>query len=284
MAELLKRNTGPHDLSTSFWAVDKVIFAYLTFTGLLILGWWREVPEAPVFFSLHVVGVALMVYEVKRPNRTSWVFRNWYPLLYVASCYKEMAILIPPIRRTDSDQWLANLDFRIWHANPTVWLERIYSPGLTEYLQVVYTLFVPAVLFVAYLLWKSGKYPEFQYYAFLIALGLSGFLYRVPDRTGPGAALPVKILTAHSVARLMGLQRDAARSGPSGVGPLRLLSQWAHRAHHPGMVGESNDIEAAVQGLFCLHSVHHFCYSLSSIPLYGRRNGGSLRGDCFDPG
>ncbi|MDR3702542.1 MAG: phosphatase PAP2 family protein [Candidatus Sulfopaludibacter sp.] len=239
MAELLKRNTGPDNLSTSFWAVDKVIFAYLTFTGLLILGWWHEVPGAAVLFSLHVVAVTLMVYEVKRPNPTSWVFRNWYPLLFVASCYKEMAILIPPVRRTDSDQWLANLDFRIWHANPTVWLERIYSPGLTEYLQVVYTLFVPAVLFVAYLLWKSGKYPEFQYYAFLIALGflVSYVGYLIVPARGPRFLLkslehvPLQGLWGfsgmqHTLDRLESAHYDCF---PSGHTELTMLAWWGSR-------------------------------------------------------
>jgi len=40
-----------------------------------------------------------------------------------------MALLIPAVRHTDADQWLANLDFRIWHVNPTVWLERIRPPA-----------------------------------------------------------------------------------------------------------------------------------------------------------
>ena len=44
---------------------------------------------------------------------------------YVASCYKEMALFIPAVRRSDADRWLADLDFRIWRAHPTVWLERI---------------------------------------------------------------------------------------------------------------------------------------------------------------
>ena len=187
MAQLLKRKTGPEIPSTAFWAVDKVILTYLAFTGALILGWWSQVPEAPVYFGLHIVAAALLLYEVKRPNPTSWLFRNWYPLIYVGSFYKEMAVLIQPIRHTDSDQWLADLDFRIWHANPTVWLERIYSPVLTEYLQVAYTLFIPAVLFVAFLLWRKRKFAEFQYYAFLIALGfLASYIgYLVVPARGP---------------------------------------------------------------------------------------------------
>ena len=48
-----------------------------------------------------------------------------------------------------------NLDFRIWGAHPTVWLERVHTPALTEFLQIVYTLFVPAVLLIPFLLWRK---------------------------------------------------------------------------------------------------------------------------------
>ena len=87
-----------------------------------------------------------------------------------------MALLIPAVRQDDisrqfSDRWLASLDFRIWSVNPCVWLERIQSPILTEWEQLLYTLFLPAVILVALLLWRKGRFVEFQYYAFLIGLG-----------------------------------------------------------------------------------------------------------------
>src|SRR5208283_3644726 len=153
-------------IDTHFWPVDKIILAFLAATSAILIGWWKIIPEAPILLAIHAAAVALLLVEIKRPNPTSWIFRNWYPLPYVGACYKEMAILIPPVRHGDSDRWLANLDFRIWGDNPTVWLERLQSPVLTEFLQVVYTLFVPAVLLVAFLIWRKGKYAEFQYYAF----------------------------------------------------------------------------------------------------------------------
>ena len=131
----MARVTGnPHATDTTFWPVDKVILAYFTFTGLLIVGWWHEVPDAWQHLLGHLVAIAIIVYEVKRPNLTSWMFRNWYPLPFVASCYKEMALFIPAIRTWTADRTLADLDFRIWGANPTVWLERVHTPALTEFL------------------------------------------------------------------------------------------------------------------------------------------------------
>ena len=221
------------------WAVDKLILAYFAFTSIVILGWWGRIPEAATLFTAHVVGVALLIFEVKRPNPTSRLFRNWYPLPYVAFCYKEMALLIPSVRRGDADQWLANLDFRIWHVHPTVWLERIQTPLLTEFLQTIYTLFIPAVLLVAFLLWRKGLYQEFQYYAFLIALGfLASYVgYLVVPARGPRFLLnhlqhiPLQGLWLFKSMQttLDRLESAAYDCFPSGHTLLTILAWWGSR-------------------------------------------------------
>jgi len=135
------------------WPVDRLVLGYYAIMTVAIAALWNRMPDA------------------KKPGRASWIFRHWYVLLYVTWSFREMALLIPAVRTTEADAFLAQLDYRIWGANPTVWLERIASPGLTEFLQIVYTLFVPMVLMVAFWLWHKGRYAEFRYYAFLIGLG-----------------------------------------------------------------------------------------------------------------
>jgi membrane-associated phospholipid phosphatase len=224
---------------TRFWAVDKIILAYFAGSVAVILGWWNQLPYAASLVAAHVLGGALIVYQVKRPNPTTWIFRNWYPVPFVGACYKEMALFIPVVRHTDSDQWLAGLDYRIWHANPTVWLERLHSPGFTEFLQTVYTLFIPAVLLVACLLWLKGRYAEFQYYAFLIALGFLasyiGYLF-VPAR-GPRFLLKhLQHIPLQGMWLFQGMQKalDRLESAhydcfPSGHTELTMLAWWGSR-------------------------------------------------------
>jgi membrane-associated phospholipid phosphatase len=224
---------------THFWPVDKMILAFLAAATAVLIGWWKAIPEAPLLLTIHLAAVALLLVEVKRPNPTSWIFRNWYPLPYVGSCYKEMAILIPPVRHPDSDRWLANLDYRIWGANPTVWLERIHYPFLTEFLQVVYTLFVPCVLLVALLIWRKGKAEEFQYYAFLIA---GGFLVSYAGYMAVPARGPRFLLNSLQHIPLQGLwlfhamqhTLDKMESAhydcfPSGHTELTILACWGSR-------------------------------------------------------
>ena len=234
MAEILK--SGP---DTRFWPVDKVVLAYYAFCCVVILGWWTRLAPAPWLLLGHVVLAALLLWEIKRPNWTSRIFRNWYPMIYVTLCYKEMALFIPAIRHTDSDQWLAGLDYRFWHANPTIWLERIYNPVLTEYLQWAYTLFVPAVLVVAVFLWRQRRFQEFQYYAFLIALGfLVSYLgYLVVPARGPRFLLShLEHVPLQGLWLFQGMQStlDKLESAhydcfPSGHTELTILAWWGSR-------------------------------------------------------
>jgi membrane-associated phospholipid phosphatase len=222
-----------------FWAVDKIILAYFAASLIPIVGWWSQIPDAWFHFTWHLVAIALLIFEVKWPNPSSWVFRNWYMLFYVATCYKEMALFITAVGRPTADEALAAIDHRLWGANPSVALEQILSPVLTEVLQIVYTLFIPAVLLVAALLWRKRKYAEFQYYAFLIALGfLVSYIgyFLVPAR-GPRFLLkhlqhiPLQGLwffqtMQSSLDRLESAHYDCF---PSGHTELTILAWWGSR-------------------------------------------------------
>jgi membrane-associated phospholipid phosphatase len=230
--------------TTHFCPVDKVILGYFVLTGIFILGWWSTLPEALGLLLWHILGPALIVYQIKRPNRTTWFFRNWYPLPYVGYFYREMAVLIPAVRHSDisrqiSDRWLANLDFRFWHANPCVWLERIQTPALTEFEQIAYALFIPAVILVAILLWHKGRFQEFQYYAFLIACGymVSYLGYILVPARGPRYLLkdlqhiPLQglWLTKYLQSGLDKLESYHYDCFPSGHTELTILAWWGSR-------------------------------------------------------
>jgi membrane-associated phospholipid phosphatase len=227
------------EVSTGWWPVDRVIVAYLTVMGLLILALCPRVAGAGELLAWHAIGILLVLLAMRQTGRASWIFRHWYPLPYVAACYKEAAILIPSIRGGDLDVELARLDYRLWGAHPTVWLERIQTPALTEFLQIVYALFVPMVLLAAFLLWRRHLYAEFRFYAFLIALGfLASYVgYFIVPARGPRFLL-------HSLqsTRLQGLwlfqwlqgTLDTLESAhydcfPSGHTELTVLACWGSR-------------------------------------------------------
>jgi len=223
-----------------WWPVDRVIASYLAVFGVLIACYWRHIPEAPWLLALHAAGLLLIYLSVRFPDPRWFAFRHWYPLPYVASCYKEMALIIPAVRDTDVDRQLAQLDFRIWGAHPTVWLERMDHPVLTEFLQIVYALFVPVVLLVAFLLWRRRRWADFRQYAFLIALGFLvsyiGYIF-FPAR-GPRFLLrdlqhiPLRGLWLFGDLQTVLDRLESAHYDcfPSGHTELTMLAWWSSRS------------------------------------------------------
>ena len=256
MAEVLNSAEAPNP-GARFWAVDKLILAYLAGTGALVVVYWNRLPEAPELLALHVGAAIAIVLASTRSGRAVRIFRHWYPLPLVGSCYKEMAILIPAVRGASADQWLADLDFSIWRANPTVWLERVQTPALTDFLQLVYTLFVPAVLLVPWLLWRKRRFVDFRYCAFLISLGFLasyiGYIF-VPAR-GPRFLLDHlqhSPLEGGWVVHVLRTTLDRLESAhydcfPSGHVELTIIAWWSSR-----------QIETAGPAVLGVHAMHFF--------------------------
>ncbi len=226
-----------------WWPVDYAAVGYLTATGALTAAYSEALPHAAWLVAAHAAGILLVLAAIyAAPGAAASpraFFRHWYPLAYVPVCYREMAMLIPPIRHTDLDAAMARLDHRIWGANPTVWLERVQAPWLTEILQIVYTLFVPAVLSIALILWVQRRYSDFRYYAFLVTIGfLTSYIgyFLVPVR-GPRFFLSelheAKLhglwlfeSMRHTLDRLESAHYDCF---PSGHTELTLIAWWGSR-------------------------------------------------------
>src|SRR5690349_930279 len=133
-----------------WWPVDKVILPYVAMTSLLIVCFYSAIPGAAWLLAIHAAAVAALI-----RFRSNYAFHCWYPLPYVAACYKEMAILIPPVRGRDYDAWASAVDRALWGTDPTLWMVGKPNALLTEFLQIAYSLFVPAVLIIAYFLWRQ---------------------------------------------------------------------------------------------------------------------------------
>lgn len=222
--------------AAGLWPVDKVILAYFA-AAMLMEAIYRQ----PELIAIHVAALAVLWLAVKTPSwYPSFVFRHWYPLLYVAGCYREMSILIPIVRTWTADSTLAGLDFGVWQANPTVWLEHLQTPASVELFQVIYSTFLPVIILIGALLWLKRDFDDFRRYAFLLALGflVSYIGYLLVPARGPRfllAGLQTTELHGLWVADWLRALNDRMESAhydcfPSGHTELTLLAWWSSRA------------------------------------------------------
>ncbi len=246
MAEVVSATEGPARIP-GFWPVDRLFLGYLAGVAVLIAVNYGKVPGAGLLLAAHAAGTALIVVAARAsaPSKPVNLFHYWYPLAYIPVFYWEMGMLVPAIRTADYDAQIASLDYRIWGAHPTVWLERLQNPLLTEFLQIAYTLFIPSVVLVAIAMWWKKLYPEFRYYGFLVALGfLASYLgYLLVPVRGPRFFLAhLQHADLHGLWLFESMQAtlnrlESARFDcfPSGHTEMTMVAWWGSRFVSQGL-------------------------------------------------
>jgi membrane-associated phospholipid phosphatase len=227
-------------LKRELWPVDHLMLAYLLAIGAIVAVFNRNIAHSGAILIAHAAGmllIAAFAFVPRLPGMT--LFRHWYPLPYVALCYRELSVVIGSIRGTSFDATLAAWDLAIWRCHPTVWLERIQSPVLTELMQLAYSLFVPSLLIVAVIFWIQKRFEEFRSYAFLLTIGFLasyvGYLL-VPVR-GPRfflASLQTQPLHGLWLFQSVRTALDVLESAhydcfPSGHVQMTVLAWWSSR-------------------------------------------------------
>lgn len=127
-----------------------------SFALLLILG------------HIAVIGVLM---AIARSSSPAAVFlHHWYLLLYVPFCYKQVPYLVNALHLHAADNTLAHWDLAMWKVDPVLWLSSKQSRLVVEFLQAVYTMFLPGSVALGLVLWFRRPREEFRLGTFAIAL------------------------------------------------------------------------------------------------------------------
>ena len=244
--------------------VDLVVIAYLAIIAALILvfryriEWWPHLIAAHALGILLVVGLAKWAHAsahraaaVTPPHtglqfRLSRLLRGWYLVPLIPTTFKELSYLIPFLHARDFDVELAAIDYRVFGAHPTVWIERILWPPLTEVLQLAYATYYFLPVALGLVLWSKRRFAEFDFWIFIIAFGfyLSYIGYIIVPAIGPrflpaiqdAQTVPLTGVWLFQTLRetldkAEGITRDCF---PSGHTELTLLTlYYARRLHRP---------------------------------------------------
>ncbi len=114
-----------------------------------------------------------------------------FPVVSILIIFDSLGLVVHYVNPQDIDHLLIRIDYQLFGTHPTVALERVMHPLLTDMLQIAYTTyyFLPVSIGVA--LWRQGRHAAFSYFVFmiLVCFYLSYIGYLLFPALGPRYAM-----------------------------------------------------------------------------------------------
>lgn len=216
----------------------------LSFIGLLSILTVFFIPSIASWGKLlttyYLLAAAITALALYR-KRTALVKSGFYlhailTVITILMIFNSLGDLIPGIWSSTFDDVLIKIDHALFGVHPTVWMERIISPGLTALLQCAYISYYFIPLSLGVVLIAKGKHDEFEEALFGIVLCfyLSYIGYLLVPAVGPRFTLD-HIQTTDLQAGpfiqeiqsvLNGLEHNKTDAFPSGHTAVALMTLY----------------------------------------------------------
>jgi membrane-associated phospholipid phosphatase len=152
------------------WPIDKLFIVYAAImVGLLVLA-ARHDSFALLLILGHVAAIGVLIVIARNSSPVAVFLHHWYLLLYVPFCYKQVPYLVNALHLRGADNTLAHWDLAMWKVDPVFWLSSMQSRFAVEFLQAVYTMFLPGSVALGIVLWVRRSREEFRLGTFAIAM------------------------------------------------------------------------------------------------------------------
>ncbi len=182
-------------------AVDIVNFIYWLFMVFFYLFAFREIEQKIYGFILLSF---LMVFEIfiikyrktKNSNNLVKLLHLLYPALFLIFVFDSIHISLPYINPNVYDEFLANIDFKLLGFNPTVAIEKILNPYLTELMYYLYLFYFFMPFIIVIYLYRKKMYRELDKTVLFLLMTFYGsyLLYYVFPALGPRFYPPLEAL------------------------------------------------------------------------------------------
>ena len=212
---------------------DAVTVVFVSILLLLTIAFNSAIPKRLLLISIYAALLILQFIIIRFRDRNRFMRITYdlvFPMICVIILFDSLEWVVHYVNPMDIDSLLIKLDYIIFGNHPTVMLEAIMNPFLTDILQTAYSTyyFLPIVFGIALL--RNNQRKEFDRSLFLIlfCFYLSYIGYIVWPALGPRFALAhlqTQRLEGFLMAepmqnllnRLEGIKRDAFPSGHTGV-------------------------------------------------------------------
>ena len=125
-----------------FWPEDTVFIVYLVTVSILVTLFHRDVSNWWIYVLSHSVPVGLVIVWVRYAsvsrNRIIQTLRYWYIPLVLGFFYEQIDDVIIMIHSRYLDPYVYNFELNLLGFHPSVALERITTPLVTELMNIGY--------------------------------------------------------------------------------------------------------------------------------------------------
>ncbi len=187
-------------------------------------------PQLILLYSGLILLQALLILFKDRGRFMHWVYQLIFPTISILAIFDSLGYIVHSINPDDIDPLLIELDLLLFGGHPTVMLEGIMHPLLTDALQIAYMsyYFMPFILAVALLSQKRQEQFDYALFMIMLCFYLSYAGYMLFPAVGPRFTLThlqTSELLGYALTaplqdflnRLEGIKRDAFPSGHTGI-------------------------------------------------------------------
>ena len=160
--------------ATPFQLMDWTIIIYLLLIGILVIPFHQDVNNWGIYPPLHLLlAIGLMEFirfSESRSSRILKTIRLFYPILLATLGWKELNNLITMIFPYWANDLLIRTDLLLFGTHPTVWIERLFTPWLTELMNFFYAVFWIYIPVIALTLYCKNREQDLFDFLFSVSL------------------------------------------------------------------------------------------------------------------
>jgi membrane-associated phospholipid phosphatase len=157
-------------------AFDLVVVIFFVLLILINIIYRDRIEEWDILVLMNI-GIILFAFTIaflenKYEKTKIWnVIHYWYIAPLILVTFKELYLMIYPIRQKDYDYLFIEIDRWMFGTDPTHFLYQFSHPVITEILQIVYGMFYLLPIILALFLLKNKRFLATDYAVFSVIYG-----------------------------------------------------------------------------------------------------------------
>lgn len=143
-----------------------ILMTALLIAAVVILDGHIRVFQASVGLPLGIMAGLIIIKYIQDPRKAHTnipiILRDWVPFLFIAFIYENLHDVAGRITQYDVASYMYHWDKMIFGVQPTVWMQNIFSPWLTDVMSISYALYFAFPLLIMFFLSLSGRRRAFR--------------------------------------------------------------------------------------------------------------------------